>query len=104
MSTLNTNVNQRIDDIKLKTITFGTTTIPTTGWVANVGDNALKLNLVIIGVLSTHWVDISINKDYQDIASDAEINPTVDEYAGGITIYANRAPSVAIPIKYKVVK
>jgi len=81
----------------------GTSTIPTTGWVANTGDNTLKYNLAITEVLSTSWVDITIDKDYQDTALDAEINPTITEYNGGVTIYANVAPAVAIPIRYKVV-
>lgn len=82
---------------------IGTSTIPTSGWVANVGDNTLKLDLAITGVLATSWVDITIDKDYQDTALDAEINPTITEYAGGVTLYANTAPAVAIPIRYKVV-
>jgi len=83
---------------------IGTSTIPTTGWVANVGDNTLKLDLAITGVLATSWVDITIDKEFQDTALDAEINPTIVEYNGGVTLYANTAPTVAIPIRYKVVK
>jgi len=80
----------------------GALTIFTTGWVANAGDNTLKYNLAINDVLATSWVDISIDRDYQDVALDAEINPTIVEYDGGVTIYANTVPSVPIPIKYKV--
>lgn len=83
---------------------IGTSTIPTTGWVAHSGDNTLKYSLAIVGVMSTSWVDITIDKEYQDTALDAEINPTIEEYNGGVIIYANTAPAVAIPIRYKVVK
>lgn len=82
----------------------GTATLPTSGWVANTGDNALKYSLAIIGVLSTSWADVTIDKDYHDTALDAEINPTVEEYNGGITFFANSSPAVAIPIEYRVVK
>lgn len=82
----------------------GTSNIPTTGWVANTGDNALKCNLAIAGVLATDWAEITIDKDYQDTARDAEINSTVTEYANGVTVYANTAPAVAIPIRYRVVR
>lgn len=85
-------------------ITKGNTTLPNTGWVANVGDNLFKRNLPIAGVIVGNWVDVTIDKDYQDVANDAEINPTVDEYAGGITFYANKVPTADIPIRYKVVK
>lgn len=85
-------------------ITTGTSTIPTTGWVENSGDDALKLDLSIANVEASYWVDITIDKDYQDIALEAEINPTITEYDGGITFYANTAPTVPIPIRYKVVR
>lgn len=96
-------VTQLTSDVADLEPIIGTSTIPTTGWVANTGDNTLKYNLAIAEVLSTSWVDITIDKDYQDTALDAEINPTITEYNGGVTIYANVAPAVAIPIRYKVV-
>lgn len=82
----------------------GTATLPTSGWVANTGDNALKYNLAISGVLAIMWAEVTIDKDYHDTALDAEINPTVEEYNGGITFFANSSPAIAIPIEYRVVR
>lgn len=86
------------------TVTKGTTVIPTTGWVANTGDNALKCNITIAGVAVGDWVDVTIDKDYQDTANAIGLNGTLEEYAGGITVFANSVPSLAIPIRYMVVK
>lgn len=81
----------------------GTGVISNIGWVENVGLNAFKIDIPITGVVVGNWVEITIDKEYQDIASEAEINPTIEEHEGGITIYANRVPSEDIPIRYKVV-
>jgi len=85
-------------------ITKGTGTIPITGWVVNVGVNALKLDIPITGVLSSDWVDVTVDKEKHSVAGDAEINPTVVEYDGGITVYANIIPSGSITFKWKVVR
>lgn len=82
----------------------GTSTIPTTGWVASTGDNPYKLNLAITGVTATSWVDVSIDRNSQDVALDAGINPTIEEYEGGITIFATTIPSAEIPIRYAISK
>jgi len=85
-------------------ITKGVSTLPTTGWVANTGENTLKYDLLITDVTVDNWVDVTVDKDYQDVAQEMELNPTVEEYNGGITFFANIAPTVNIPIRYKVVK
>lgn len=82
----------------------GTGMIPASGWVPHNGKNALKINVAITGVDVDDWVEIVINQEYQDIAQDAEINPTGTEYGGGVTLYANVMPTEAIPFRYKVVK
>lgn len=85
-------------------IVRGTATIPTTGWTTHTGDSVYKCNIAIANVISSDWVDVVIDLEYQDTAQAAEINPTTIEYDGGITVYANTVPAVAIPIKFKVVK
>lgn len=98
-----TNINANAEKINNIT-TKGTSTIPNTGWTSHTGKNTLKINLAITGVTANDWVDIIIDEEFQDVASDAEINPTGKEYAGGVTLYANTAPALPIPISYKVVK
>lgn len=82
----------------------GTATIPVTGWTAHTGENALKLNLPISGVVVGDWVDLTVGEEFQKVAQDAEINGTVVEYNGGVILFANSVPSVEIPVRYKVVK
>lgn len=89
--------------VKAQTVK-GTSTIPAAGWVANTGDYPLKYSLAIAGVVVGDWVDVTIDKDYLDVASAAEMSSTVEEYAGGITLFAKTAPTVDIPIRYKVDK
>ena len=105
---VNTNseaiVNLEAESDRKANVIYNTGTIPITGWVANVGDNALKLELEIDGILSTDWVDIAIDVDSHDVANIAQLNPTITEYVGGITLYANTAPTEAIPFKWKVVR
>ena len=85
-------------------ITTGTSTITTTGWVANTGDYALKLDLAITGILVTDMVDVVLDKDSLDVAGDAEMASTAESYAGGVTFYAQTAPALAIPFSWKVVR
>lgn len=82
----------------------GTASIPTSGWVSDGGDYNYRVNIAISNVTSSDWVDVTLDVNYHDTAGDAEICPTCVEYNGGITVYANAAPSVAIPVKYKIVK
>jgi len=91
-------------DANMLVILENTGSIPTTGWVANTGDYALKNDITISGILATDWIDIVIDKDSHDIAGDAEICPTVTEGTDTVTMYCNTAPTEAIPFKWKVVR
>lgn len=102
----NQNTTMNIIDATMKGLEniIGTATITTTGWTSHTGDNPWKFNLPITGVTTSSWVDLTIDANSQDIALDAGINPTILEYNGGVTIYANAIPTAQIPVRYKVVK
>ena len=87
------------------TVLYGTGTIPTTGWVANTGDYALKNNAVNIAeLLASDWIDITINANSHDVAGVAELCPTVVENTGFLTTLANNIPTEQITFKWKVVR
>jgi len=89
---------------KQSIIIKGTGTIPTTGWVANTGDYALKLDYAITGVTATDVVDVVLDKDVHDVAGDAELCPTNESYAGGVTFFCKVTPTATMAFSYKVVK
>jgi hypothetical protein len=101
-------IKDRVLTIQSSLVNFeqikGSSTIPTTGWVVNSGVNTIKLNIPIANVTTNTWVDIVIDKESHGLALDAEINPTIVEYDGGITLFANTAPVSAIPFTYKITK
>ena len=107
LSDTDTDVQTALDTIdsmtKGATVTLSTGTIPATAWVDNTGDYDKKLDFDISGIVAADWVDVAIDKDSIDIASDAEICPTVEEYAGGITVFAQYVPASSISISYKIV-
>lgn len=86
--------------------TFGTATIATTGWASEInGDYSYKLNIAIAGVLSTHIVDIKLDKSYvSSIVLTAGICPSNDSYDGGVTIYAKHIPTSPINFTYTITK
>lgn len=85
-------------------VLYGTGTIPNTGWVANTGDYALTRYYARAELLATDWIELVLDKDAHDIATDAELCPTVEEYLGGFKLFANKVPTEAIPFKWKVVR
>lgn len=78
----------------------GTGTIPITGWVANTGDYAYKLDLAITGIESSDVIQVAVNPDDMDTATTAQLCPTNDSYAGGITFYAKTVPADTIGFSY----
>jgi len=109
-SSLQTEINNKLNSTTAastyqpKSI-VGSTTIPTTGWVAaGNGINTYKYNLAIAGVTVNDVVELYPASSSQLIVSAADMNLVTDEYAGGVTIYANNIPTQAIPTKYKIDK
>ena len=82
----------------------GSGSIPTTGWSASATDYAYELDITISGVLATDFVEIFLDKDSQDIASDINLSPSVDEATDTITIYADKVPTSTLSYKYRVVR
>lgn len=94
---------QATADAKASLVT-GTSTITTTGWVAHTGDYALKLDLTVAGILATDIVDVILDVDSLDTASDAELASTNESGVDTITFYAQTAPASTINFTYKVVR
>lgn len=82
-------------------ISSGTGTITTTGWVTNTGDYGYKLDLAISGILATDYVDIFIDNDDLDTAQTASISPNNSSYDGGVTLYAKSVPTSAMNFTYR---
>jgi len=82
-------------------LSSGSGTIPTTGWVANTGDYAFKLDLAVAGILATDYVMVNLANDSIDVAQDAELSPNITEYAGGITFFCKTIPALSIPFTWK---
>lgn len=79
-------------------------TLPTTGWVAYAGDYAYKYSFADVNVALADIVQVSIDVDDLNVASDAEIASAIDSYAGGFTFYANQVPASALTFDYVVMK
>lgn len=82
----------------------GSITIPNTGWVANTGDYAYKLNLAISGMLATDSITVNITQDYLDVANACDMASYTLEYAGGTTLYAKSIPSASMSATYVIIR
>lgn len=82
--------------------TSGSGTIPNTGWVANVGIYAYKINIDIEGITLQDIVYAAIAQDDLAIAQEAEVAPSCDTYNDGITFYAVSVPSAPMNFSYVV--
>ena len=95
-----TNFDVEWADPATATPKSGTGTITTTGWVANTGDYAYKLDLAITGIELSDVIMVAVNLDNMDIATTAQLCPTIDSYAGGLTFYAKAVPTDTIGFSY----
>lgn len=82
----------------------GSITIPNTGWVANTGDYAYKLDLAISGMLVTDSITVNITQNDLDVANDCEMASYTLEYAGGTTLYAKSVPSASMSATYVIIR
>ena len=84
---------------------YGTGVIPTTGWSALVGSNfKYSINIPIAGVLSSHYVNVVIDKESLNIAMIAKFSSATESYDGGVTLCAYKIPTSSIPFSYTVLK
>lgn len=95
-----TNFDVEWSDPSTATPKSGTGTITTTGWVANTGDYAYKLDLAISGIEDSDVIMVAVNSDNMDTATAAQLCPTIDSYDGGITFYAKTVPADTIGFSY----
>ena len=79
----------------------GNGSIITTGWTSNTGNYAYKLSVSITNATSFSNINVYIEKDSIAIAQLINLCPTNESYDGGVTFYAKKVPTVAIPFSYK---
>lgn len=83
---------------------YGTGTIPTTGWSTINGKYKYSINITIPNVTSDNIVNMTIDKDSVDVALRANMCPTNESFTGGITVYSMFIPKSAINFTYTVLK
>lgn len=84
--------------------TYGTGTIPNTGWNLTGGQYKYSLYVAISGVTENQIVNITIDKDDISASNIAGLSPTNESYNGGIIVYANNIPTKDIRFTYTVFK
>lgn len=80
----------------------GSSIIPTSGWIANIGTYAYKVSIPISGILSNNIVYVAIEQDDLYIAESIDLAPSCDTYDGGIIFYAARVPSSPMNFTYSI--
>jgi len=72
---------------------FGDGIISTSTWIASSSEYTYEKSVAITGILSTDHININLDKNSQDTASDAELSPSADSYDGGVKMYCNTIPT-----------
>lgn len=99
-----TNLNKIENGIDTATAITGQTSTTNTGWTATTDAGfAVKKDVAITGVLSTMYADILFTTASFTIAQDANIGYATT-YNGGVTLYADNAPSGTVTFDYVISK
>lgn len=83
---------------------YGTGTITNTNWNTSSGGYRYQKDVLISGLLSSHIINITIDKSSMITAIDAVLCSTNDSYDGGFTVYAQFIPKSNIDFTYTIFK
>lgn len=96
---------EELDDAKADKVSFGTLTIPASGWNTDsaVPGFTKYIDISVAGITSNDCIAVTVHPYYSDIARAAEFTAT-ETLAGKLRLRCKKVPSAAMSAQYYVIR